>query len=633
MATAELMLSIGVIDKASAGLNKIAGGLGTIGKAVGGLAFGGAIVGAGALSAALVNGIGDAREANLIMAQTEAVIKSTGGAAGFTADQIAEMAGSLSAASGKSLFGDDDIQRGQNMLLTFTNISEKLPDATQTMLDMATAMGTDAEAGAIQLGKALNDPMEGISALTRVGVTFTDAQKEQIKTMQEAGDMAGAQTVILNELNKEFGGSAEAAAKADGGWSQLKDRMGEMAESVGASLLPALNDVAGGLNSMMTAFEEGGLAGLWEMVGPKLLEFANNVGTWITEQGPVWAAKLVEWGKAFWQWVVEAGPPLIEKLAAFGQSMLDWVVARLPGWIEKLKELAEALIAWVAPMIPPLLEKLGQVISRMLNWVVESLPGWAAKLAEMGKKLIDWVLDALPGLMANLGTLAGKMLAWLAQLIIDLVPKIAEMAVKFVQWVITDVLPALPGTLAKIWDALVIFVNNMTKDAGPKLKELAQKFLDWVTDSVLPFIGAKLGEIKDAIITWIAGVVAWAGGALWDIGAALVQGLIDGINAKIDQARAALNTVIDIINSIPAVPNIPNIPGGSSGTSGGSGFGGGTVGKSFQPMPLAGIGGHSGGSVMTNNIVINQLPGEDTRILAGRVADEIDRRNRLARTR
>jgi hypothetical protein len=59
-----------------------------------------------------------------------------------------------------------------------------------------------------------------------VGVSFTDQQKEQIKTMQEAGDMAGAQGVILAELNKEFGGSALAAAQADGGMAQLSDSMG-----------------------------------------------------------------------------------------------------------------------------------------------------------------------------------------------------------------------------------------------------------------------------------------------------------------------------------------------------------------------------------------------------------------------
>jgi phage-related minor tail protein len=121
------------------------------------------------------------------------------------------------------------------MLLTFTNIKDKVLDAaTAVSVDMAQALGGDPKSQAIALGKALNDPIKGITALTRVGVTFTDEQKAQIQAMQEAGDMAGAQTVIINELNKEFGGSAKAAADATGGWSEFNGRMGEAKEALGS---------------------------------------------------------------------------------------------------------------------------------------------------------------------------------------------------------------------------------------------------------------------------------------------------------------------------------------------------------------------------------------------------------------
>jgi hypothetical protein len=73
-------------------------------------------------------------------------------------------------------------------------------------------LGTDLKGSAVQLGKALNDPIAGVGALSRVGVTFTETQKDMIKTMVEAGNVAGAQTLILDELGKEFGGSAKALA-------------------------------------------------------------------------------------------------------------------------------------------------------------------------------------------------------------------------------------------------------------------------------------------------------------------------------------------------------------------------------------------------------------------------------------
>jgi hypothetical protein len=146
-------------DEASGTIKGIGSSLQTaIGTFAGGAALKLATKGFDALTTVIGDGVSDARDAAKVFAQTQQVIKSTGGAAGFTAEQIADMAGSLSAASGQSLFGDDDIERGQNMLLTFTSIKETLPDTTKIMLDMAQALGTDAGGAAVQLGKALNDP-------------------------------------------------------------------------------------------------------------------------------------------------------------------------------------------------------------------------------------------------------------------------------------------------------------------------------------------------------------------------------------------------------------------------------------------------------------------------------------------
>ena len=93
----------------------------------------------------------------------------------------------------------------------------------------------------MRLGKALNDPIKGISALTRVGVTFTDSQKEQIKTLVESGDTMEAQRIILKELTSEFGGAAEAAADP---WSRLTVVLGNVKEEIGTALLPAFEAVA-----------------------------------------------------------------------------------------------------------------------------------------------------------------------------------------------------------------------------------------------------------------------------------------------------------------------------------------------------------------------------------------------------
>lgn len=150
--------------------------------------------------------------------QTNAVLLSTAGAANISAQGISDLTETLSK---KTAMDDSVIRSGENMLLTFTNVKNQVGagndifnQATATILDMSKALGQDTKTSAIQLGKALNDPVMGMTALQRVGVTFTSQQKDQIKTMVASNNTLGAQKVILAELNKEFGGSAAAGATA-----------------------------------------------------------------------------------------------------------------------------------------------------------------------------------------------------------------------------------------------------------------------------------------------------------------------------------------------------------------------------------------------------------------------------------
>jgi hypothetical protein len=182
-------------------------------------------------------------ESAKVGAQTAAVIKSQGGAAGVTAGHVQKLAGSIRDYSG---IEDEAIQGGANMLLTFRNIQNQtgkgndiFDRATKTLADMSVALGKDPSTAAVQLGKALNDPVKGITALSRVGVQFTDGQKKQIAAMVKAGHTADAQKMILGELTKEFGGSAKAMGKANPA-AILKSQMGDVQETVGKNLMPIM---------------------------------------------------------------------------------------------------------------------------------------------------------------------------------------------------------------------------------------------------------------------------------------------------------------------------------------------------------------------------------------------------------
>jgi len=190
------------------------------------------------------------------IAQVEAGIKSTGGAAGFTSEQLQKMAADLQK---KTLFGDEEILKGAtSQLLTFTNIAGEQFARTQVAaLNLATRLDGDLKSASIQLGKALNDPIANLSALSRSGIQFSEEQKKIIKELAQTNRLAEAQTLILDELEKQYGGAAEAAAKAGaGGLKQLQNRLGDTMEEIGEQLLPIVIKLADKINNLLTAFSK-----------------------------------------------------------------------------------------------------------------------------------------------------------------------------------------------------------------------------------------------------------------------------------------------------------------------------------------------------------------------------------------
>src|SRR5215468_8067356 len=148
--TADLVGGMKDAEKATSGTSSQIKGMGkTAFRAAG-------VAGIGALVATFKVGIDEFSEASKVGAQTEAVLKSTGEAAGVSAKHVSDLAGALMEKSGVD---DEAIQSGENLLLTFTQIrneagkgNDVFDQATQTMLDMSTALGQDMKQSAIQLG-------------------------------------------------------------------------------------------------------------------------------------------------------------------------------------------------------------------------------------------------------------------------------------------------------------------------------------------------------------------------------------------------------------------------------------------------------------------------------------------------
>jgi len=227
-----------------------------------------------------LKGLADAERAS---AQTRAAIESTGNAANTSVKGIESMAMSLRRLSGVD---DEIIQQGANVLLTFTNIENAggkaggvFDQATEAALNMSVALGTDMKSASMLVGKALNDPIRGMTALRRSGVQLTKQQENQVKQMMSVGDVAGAQAVLLKELETQFGGSAEAAGDTFAGqMSRAKLAVEEMAEAVMQHAIPFIERLAVKVEGLATKFGS---------MTPVQQKFALGFGVVVAAIGPV----------------------------------------------------------------------------------------------------------------------------------------------------------------------------------------------------------------------------------------------------------------------------------------------------------------------------------------------------------
>jgi hypothetical protein len=247
-----------------------------VGTATGKQFAGGMLAGVGALFAGakiidfFKGAFNEASEAARVTRLTNAALKSTGEVAHVTAGDIGDLSDRLSAMAGVD---DEVIQSGANVLLTFTRIRNEagkgndiFNQGAEAALNLSAALGTDLQASMILVGKALNDPIAGLTALKKAGVQLTEQQREQIKAFVEAGDVMSAQKVILAELTTQFGGAAAAAASpAD----KARVAWGNFQEEVGNKLLPTLESILtfGVKNQAWLGPLAGSIAGLAVVIG------------------------------------------------------------------------------------------------------------------------------------------------------------------------------------------------------------------------------------------------------------------------------------------------------------------------------------------------------------------------------
>ena len=481
-----------------------------VGKKAGGLlggALGKAAAAAGGLFAAkeafdfLGNAVDAARESNKVSAQTEAVIKSTGGAANLTAKQFGDLA---TAISNKTGVDDEAVQSAENLLATFTNVrngvgknNDIFSQATSIMVDMGAAMGTEPKAAAIQLGKALNDPIKGVTALSRVGVTFTDEQKKTIATMVETGKTAEAQKVILAELRKEFGGSAAAQANAG---DRLKVTLGNLQEDLGNRLLPIVDKVASFLaDKLPGAIDKAGR--FFGAIGDKVRTVVDafrwgfaawdTMGTRFQSDNPfAMIGKIVHEAIALIDAFKHAAEDGVTDDGIFGAVQRAGIL-----FTNTLLPALRSVADFIGDHLKPILIGIGVIMSpggalivgliaayqhfegfrNVVNTVVSFVIDTIGSFVDWWKQIWPQVSEAVGHVMAAIQAIVGAVLSFLSDAwsvwgddigrivggVFGIVKSIIETAVNTIAGVIRLVLAVINGDWGKAWEALKDIVRGI----------------------------------------------------------------------------------------------------------------------------------------------------------------------------
>jgi phage-related protein len=536
-------------DSGRAVAKGLGGGLSLARGAVAGLGAGLVAIGAKRVLGGL---IGEAREAARVTRLTENVIRSTGGAANVTAGHVGDLAEKV---SNYAAVDDEAVQAGANLLLTFKNIRNEVGrgndifnQATKAAADMSATFGQDLNASAVQLGKALDNPIKGVTALQRVGVSFTAQQKDQIKTLVESGRTLDAQKIILKELNSQVGGAAGAAADP---MQRLGVIMDNLKERVGTALLPAISGAAAAMGKL--AIAAGPVLGkAFRALGAVLRPIIRGVRIFF--DALTGKSKLNEFSGGLKR-ANNAGIRLADffrtKLMPTFRTIAEFVRNDL---VPVLRGLADFFIQKI---LPPVKELAGVLMGALQN-AFRSI----GQAIERNRPQLEALLNALKGL---------------ASFLISVIVPVLKVAIPIAYGITTRAITTaitIVATFVRVVQGAASVTSTLAGVVAAGFRGV-RGAVDAVVSSVagLPGrIGALFGRVRAAfaglgraMLDGVASVLRGGAGFVGNIGKAVVNAIIQTVNTQvIDRINRLLDAVKIPVPGLPDIdlpnPNIPRIP-------------------------------------------------------------------------
>jgi phage-related protein len=594
-----LTLGVDVDDRrATAGLDRVERKAKSSGSSIGGSLGKGAGIGLAAVAGATVAaaaGVGmfaassvkAAQDSAVANARFDQVSKSMGYMSGAYAGATQRAKDYASEVSKQIGVDDDSIMVVQAKLATFKAVGDTMnvaggsfDRATKAAYDLGAAGFGTAEQNAVQLGKALQDPIKGISALARSGVTFTAQEKEKIKALAESGQMLAAQDMVLKAVEGQVGGVAEKTATAT---DKMQVGWGELQETVGGALLPTLNTLA---TTLTPLFEQ--------MSGP-LSTLASTLGKTLGDAFQKIAPMLPSLVANFATLATSVGGPLVSAIAAIMPSLTPFLAMAgdlatriapvLSKVLGKVAEVFAKILEALAPLLPPLIDLVFTILDAAMP-IFELVADLVLSLVDALKPLLD-VVVVLAAPIGMLVKMLGDLLTPILKAVSPLISTLAEVLGTILSKAIGVVILALGYLIKAAAKVAPFFIDNVIRPILSAYTEFASQMVTVGAEafSWLPGIGDEIVKAKDAVTGFLAGadsMLSGFSGTITTEGAAIGDALIkagsDAVNGT--AGKAAGKSYMDGMASGVASGQIPASalnPAGSVAVA---------IGKTPTPKPV-----------------------------------------------
>lgn len=210
-----------------------------------------------ALGFALRRGVSEAIEYETSIARISAVLDTVGRSSGITANQVSALSESIALGSLQSASA---VRDAAQQVLTFGNVSnEVFPEVLKLASDMAALGFGSMQSEAVKLAKAIEDPAQSLTSLSRSGITFTRDQRRVILSLSQTGQQAEATARILEVVRNQVGGAAAREAETfAGAVDTLGQAFGLLSRTAGQFVLEqtkiddAVRKLAGRFEEFMT---------------------------------------------------------------------------------------------------------------------------------------------------------------------------------------------------------------------------------------------------------------------------------------------------------------------------------------------------------------------------------------------